>query len=149
MSIKESAGLLMYRYGKQGLEIFLINQTEKKGDEVSWEIPKGYLKELKKSDNGLTDQDFIALEEIQNSEQEMMKSWAFEDESNEYFELPLQAILGKNESPLQLRRKHKYIMEKGCYFVFKEAVKKVFPEQVDQIKELQEILTVRNMIKYI
>lgn len=149
MSINESAGILMYRYGKEGLEIFLVNQAEKKGDDVNWEIPKGYLKELKKSSNNLNDQDFIALEEIKNSEQETMKSWAFEDESEDSIELPLQFILGKSESPLQLRRKHKYVMDKGCYFVFKEAIKKVFPEQVSQIKELQEILTVRNMIKYI
>ncbi len=161
MSNKVSAGLLMYRYGNDGLEVFLVKPTVGEGKEANWEMPKAYVEEEENSlsvakrefavETGikLVAQELIPLDDIHRSS-ELVKAWAFEDATRgDGFELPLQSLLGKNESPLQLRRKHKYLMDKGCYFVMKEAVKKVFPEQVAQIKELQEILTVRNMIKNI
>ena len=38
-------------------------------------------------------------------------------------------------------------MEKGTYFVVKEAFKKVLPHQYEFLKELKDILTDRNSIK--
>lgn len=141
MKTKESTGICVYRFGDQGLEVFLV-KPENVNDE-NWEIPDGFLTDAVEKDF-----DFIRLDDVINSD--ITGAWAFEDESEkDTFNLPLKRILGKTESPFQLRRKHKYLTDNGCYFVIKEAIKKVFPEQVVLLKELQEVLRDRNMIKYI
>ncbi len=143
MKSKESTGICVYRFGDQGLEVFLV----KPDNEINqnWEIPDGFLSEAIEKDF-----DFIRLDDVTNTKDETTSACAFEDESEvETFDLPLKRILGKTESPFQLRRKHKYISDNGCYFVIKEAIKKVFPEQVVLLKELQEVLRDRNMIRHI
>jgi len=142
MKAKESAGICVYRFGDQGLEVFLVKPENEINE--NWEIPDGFL--TKEVD---TDTDFIRLDDV-NSNDEIKSTWAFEVEGEkEVFDLPLKRLLGETESPFKLRRKHKYIMDNGCYFVIKEAIKKVFPDQVVQLKELQEVLRDRNMVKYI
>jgi len=142
MKTKESTGICVYRYGDQGLEVFLVKPENEINE--NWEIPDGFLTDFVEKDS-----DFIRLDDVLNAN-EFSVAWAFEDESEqEVFDLPLKRILGKTESPFQLRRKHKYLMNNGCYFVIKEAIKKVFPEQVVLLKELQEVLGDRNMIRYI
>ena len=160
MAIKICTGLLMYRFGKEGLEIFLVppeNSLEENEADSSWDIPKGLIhndensfKMAKKEFEQINqnEEDFILLDEVQFNKDEVVKAWAFDGDEND-FELPLQHILGKRESRFRLRRKHRKIMENGAYFVIKEAVKKVFPEQVSMIKELQDILSSRNMLKYL
>ncbi len=163
MAIKIRTGLLMYRFGKEGLEIFLVpssDTAESTDKETSWDFPNGQVhndedsfkmveKEFEEG-KGITahEEGFILLDEIQGANDEVVKAWAFDGEKND-FELPLQQILGKRESRFRLRRKHRYIAENGAYFVLKEAVKKVFPEKVAMIKELQDILSSRNMLKYL
>ncbi len=148
------AGLLMYRYGKEGLEVLLINE---KGEET-WSIPNGKINEAESSftaaqrefiqGTGIEPEgeEFIALDCVE-CEDGKIKAWAFE-EDNGVSDLPLRHIL-KTESPLRLRRKHKLLMEKGAWFCTKEAIKKVFPSEVELIKELLEILSDRNQAKYV
>ncbi|MEM7103824.1 MAG: NUDIX domain-containing protein [Bacteroidota bacterium] len=150
-----NAGLLMYRYGENGLEVFLVNS----GESEQWEIPRGLAEEaenmLAAAQKAFSDEtgmepridEYIALQSVE-CDKEKIKAFAFE-EADDSFELPLQHILGKTESPLQLRRKHHKLMNKGAYICAKDAVKKVFPNQVEMIKELQEILSVRNLIRYL
>lgn len=142
MKTKESTGICVYRFGDQGLEVFLVKPENEINE--NWEIPDGFLTEAIEKDF-----DFIRLDDVIKND-ETTGAWAFEDASEkDTFNLPLKRILGKTESPFQLRRKHKYLTDNGCYFVIKEAIKKVFPEQVVLLKELQEVLRDRNMIKYI
>jgi len=143
MKTKESTGICVYRFGDQGLEVFLVKPENEVNE--NWEIPDGFL--TKSVDQ---DSEGIRLDDVTNTNNEVKSAWAFEDESEkEVFDLPLKRILGETESLFQLRRKHKYLMDNGCYFVIKEAIKKVFPDQVTQLKELQEVLRDRNMSRNI
>jgi len=144
----------MYRYGKQGLEVLLVNDPE---ENANWRIPNGKVHGDESSfqaarrefaqETGLEPEgeEFIPLECVQCGDSEI-EAWAFENE--ELADLPLRHIL-KTESPLRLRRKHKMLMEQGAWFCTKEAIKKVFPGEVELIKELLEILSDRNQAKYI
>ena len=50
------------------------------------------------------------------------------------------------EDAMEMKNKVKE-MEKGTFFVVKEAVKKVLPHQYEFLKELKDILTDRNSLK--
>ena len=143
-----TASLLMYRYGTEGLEVFLVNSSEQ-SDGPAWEIPATEISSGMSEQSSLEDssEEIIHLGEEIHPEG-MISGLAFE-ESEETFVLPLQSVLGKTESPLKLRRKSALLMEKGAFFCAKEAVKKVFPNEVAMIKELQEILSIRNIVKYL
>ncbi|MEO1435322.1 MAG: hypothetical protein AAFV80_07275, partial [Bacteroidota bacterium] len=71
------------------------------------------------------------------------------DVSENVDQLPLGYLLGEQESPLKIRRRTKMLLEHGAYFCAKEAVKRVFPAQVKMIKELQEVVSSRNLLRYI
>ncbi len=152
------AGLLMYRYGKQGLEIFLVNdQTTKSKENECWCIPNGKVNLDENSfhaakrefarETGIEPdiEEFIDLNCVECKDGKV-KAYAFEE--SDVSDLPFNKIL-TTESPLRLRRKHKMLVEKGGWFCAKEAVKKVFPSEVELIKELRDVLTDRNQAGYI
>lgn len=152
------AGLLMYRYGKQGLEIFLVNDASTQAEEKEcWCIPNGKVNVDENSfhaakreferETGIEPDivEFIDLNCVECQDGKV-KAYAFED--SDVSDLPFNKIL-TTESPLRLRRKHKMLVEKGTWFCTKEAVKKVFPSEVELIKELRDVLTDRNQAGYI
>ncbi len=148
----------MYRYGKEGLEIFLVNdETETSKEKENWSIPNGKVRMDENSfyaakrefvrETGIEPEvkDFIDLDCVECMDGKV-KAWAFEE--TDALELPFNKIK-PNESPLRLRRKHKLLVEKGAWFCTKEAVKKVFPAEVELIKELSEVLNERNQAGYV
>jgi len=152
------AGLLMYRYGKQGLEIFLVNeQASPSTEKECWCIPNGKVnidentfqvaqREFARETGIEPDiEEFIDLDCVECQDGKV-KAYAFEKSS--VADLPFNKIL-ITESPLRLRRKHKMLVEKGTWFCTKEAIKKVFPSEVELIKELRDVLADRNQAGYI
>lgn len=152
------AGLLMYRYGNEGLEIFLVNdEAEASEEKENWSIPNGSVRMDENSFNAAKREfaretgiepeveDFIDLDCVECQDGKV-KAWAFEE--TDAPELPFTKIK-PNESPLRLRRKHKLLVEKGAWFCAKEAVKKVFPAEVELIKELRDVLNERNQAGYV
>jgi len=152
------AGLLMYRYGKQGVEVFLVNEpTTPTTENNAWRIPNGKVNIDENSfraaqrefmrETGVEPEieEFIDLDCVECQDGKV-KAYAFEE--NSVADLPFNKIL-TTESPLRLRRKHKMLVEKGAWFCAKEAAKKVFPGEVELIKELIEVLADRNQARYI
>jgi len=152
------AGLLMYRYGKEGLEIFLVNdETDTAEEKENWYIPNGEVRMDENSfhaakrefarETGIEPEveDFIDLDCVECQDGKV-KAWAFEE--IDATDLPFNKIKPQ-ESPLRLRRKHKMLVEKGAWFCTKEAAKKVFPAEVELIKELRDVLNERNQAGYV
>ncbi len=124
-------GVIFFRNSENGIEVFLVPGA----NDGELEIPTNAIK--------LENKDLSKVIETIELDDHSILAYEIEEDN---WELPLQSILGKTESPLQLRRKHRTLMEKGTYYCIKSAIKKVFPNQVSQLKELHEILATRNSI---
>lgn len=138
MDFNKKANLIIYRFREKGLEIFMVNEDE---ENDSWVLPESDIDEKKV--RPVDDQnDVIELDPIAQSNGEVEEAWAVE---GDWHDIPsLKGML--YEDALQLKDKLKE-MEKGTFFVVKEAFKKVLPHQYKFLKELKEILTDRNSIK--
>ncbi|MEM6724938.1 MAG: hypothetical protein AAF598_12930 [Bacteroidota bacterium] len=142
-----TANVLLYRLGDQGLEIFLVPNQE--GAE-SWDLPlhpaaANYWEATPNTE----EEHVIQLDTVRcDRTQQDLNAIALEVPENED-QLPLVDLLGEQESPLKIRRRTKMLLDHGAYFCAKEAVKKVFPAQVKMIKELQEVVSSRNLLRYI
>ena len=145
------ATLLMYRYRRDSLEVFLV-QPEAQNN---WSIPQRKAlasNEIVQSFGGWdvrrTSQEIIPIEV--KHEGQMLRALAFEaDWDKEAERLPFAGILGDRFTPFQIRRRLLLVKREGAFFVLKEALKKVFPGQVALLRELQEIVTTRNAITYL
>lgn len=138
MDLKNKGSLIIYRFREKGLEVFLVNSDEK---EDNWGFPESEIDDQRSPQ--LADQDnFIELDPIAQENGKVEEAWAVE---GDWHDIPsLKGML--YEDALQLKDKLKE-MEKGTYFVLKEAFKKVLPHQYKFLKELKDILTDRNSIK--
>lgn len=149
----------MYRYTRKGLEVMLARTAD---NTDGWSIPSNLhpgspsqLKEIVthlENQTGVTrvSSDYIPLETTEQNTGKRLQVWAFEAEWNDddANPLPFTKLLGKEESPLHLRRKYMMLRDQFAFLAIKEAAKKMFPNQVALLKELQEILTERNLLKY-
>lgn len=143
MSFKVNAGLLLYRYQKEGLAVYLVPSTND-----NWQMPesatvengesleaiKNYIKDL----TGLTlhREDMICLDLVQCVETgKKFMAYALE---TDWEKLPATS------------KRHRFLKaNKGAYIVIKEAFKKVMPAQYALLKELKDVLSERNLIRYI
>jgi len=135
MNLSKKASLIIYRFREKGLEVFLVNADEK---EDAWGLPEGPSDDKKASP--LMDEDrMIELDPVEQDSGNMEGAWAVE---GDWHEIPsLKGMLFEDARQL----KEKLVeMEKGTFFVVKEAVKKVMPHQYKFLKELKEILVDRN-----
>jgi hypothetical protein len=146
MSIREKTNFVIYRIGKKGLEILLVNKNQQ-GNE-HWQFPKGQLN---------TEAVAVALEQEDClTELDMALSDKGINEKNvaveaDWHEIPsLKSLLSEDVEFAKetLRQLLPDMMEKGAFFAVKEAFKKVLPTQYETIKELKEIITDRNSTKY-
>lgn len=137
MDFKKKASLIIYRFREKGLEVFLVNS----GEEDQWEIPQSELSGEKRP--VLNDEDrFIALDPVQQEDGKLEEAYAAE---GDWHEIPsLKGML--YEDALHLKEKL-HEMDKGTFFVVKEAFKKVMPHQYKFLKELKDILVDRNSIR--
>jgi predicted NUDIX family NTP pyrophosphohydrolase len=86
----------------------------------------------------------IELDPVEQENGAVEQGWAVEAD---WHEIPsLKSML--YEDALQIMEKIRE-MEKGSFFAFKEALKKVLPHQYAFLKELKEILSDRNSTKNI
>jgi predicted NUDIX family NTP pyrophosphohydrolase len=138
MSLSKKVNLIIYRFREKGLEVFLEHLPESD----KWGIPQGDLKA--EDPAALMDEDrMIALDPVrpEDGEQEE-EALAVE---GEWHDIPsLKSML--YEDAVFLKEKIKE-MEKGAFFVVKEAFKKVLPHQYAFLKELKDILTDRESLK--
>lgn len=133
MSISKKINLIIYRFKEKGLEIFLENN----GGNEAWETPSCE-KELDSS----AQLEYIELDPVTQMDGKKEDGWAVE---GDWHDIPsLKEMIF--EDALFLKDKIKE-MEKGAFFSFKEALKKVLPHQYQLLKELKDILTDRNSIK--
>jgi predicted NUDIX family NTP pyrophosphohydrolase len=136
MKLVKKANLIMYRFREKGLEIFLVNK-----DQDQWEIPTSEL-DHQKSNKLIEEQEAIALDPIKKADGKEEEAVAMECD---WHEIPsLKSMI--YEDAMEMTNKVKE-MEKGTFFVVKEAFKKVLPHQYEFLKELKDVLTDRNSLK--
>ena len=152
---RQSAGLLVYRRVKNGLQVFLVHPGRPfwaKKDQGSWSIPKG---EFAEGEEALAaacrefreevGQDvagpFVALTPRRQPSRKMIHAWAVEGEvdagalvSNE-FEL---------EWPPRSGRMQRFPeVDAGTWFTFEEAKGRIQPGQLPILEELAQLLEER------
>lgn len=137
INLSEKANLIIYRIREKGLEVFLVN----KENQEEWDMPQGKLQEEKPLQ--FMDEDrLIELDAVSKEDGQLEQAVAVE---GDWHDIPsLKGILYQD----MLEMKDKISdMEKGTFFVVKEAVKKVLPHQYQFLKELKDIITDRNSIQ--
>ncbi len=139
MHVLDHVRLIIYRCHEKGLEIFLVQTGF---EEENWKIP---FEEIAK----YSEQDFayklITLDPVQESDGSMTSVLAFE---GEWHEIPSLRKLIKGDVRI-VASKIKFIADHGAFFAFKEAFKKVLPNEYAVLHELKEILTARNLLQNI
>lgn len=152
--LKYSAGLLMYKIKDNQLFVFLIHPGGpffKNKDSGFWSIPKGELEENEnkfqaairefKEETGIEiDEksiDFFDLGFIQQKNNKIIYTWAFESKNDEKFR---RSNLIKIKD-LNFRFPE---VDKGQFFTIEEAKNKIKPEQFIFIERLIGILNKKN-----
>jgi len=152
---RQSAGLLVYRRAKNGLQVFLVHPGGPfwaKKDRGAWSIPKG---EFDESEEGLAaarrefreevGQDiagvFIALTPRRQPSRKTIHAWAVEGEVDA-------AALVSNEFELEWpprsgRMQRFPEVDAGAWFAFDEAKGRIQPGQLPLLEELAQLLEVR------
>ena len=139
MHVPEQVRLVIYRCHEKGLEVLLVNTGL---DEESWRIP---FEEIAKYKDAPIDENMISLTPIRLDDGRMVMALAVE---SDWHDIPSIRKLIKGDLDI-VTNKVKYITEKGAYFAFKEAFKKVLPNEYQMLHELKDILTARNMLSNI
>ena len=141
MNFSEKANLIIYRIKEKGLEIFLINQD--KENQENWDIPQGKLLEEKPL-QFIEEERMIELDPVKQEDGQTEQAVAVE---GDWHDIPsLKGIL--YQDMLEMKDKVKE-MEKGSFFVLKEAFKRVLPHQYEFLKELKDIISDRNSVRNI
>jgi predicted NUDIX family NTP pyrophosphohydrolase len=152
---RQSAGLLVYRRAKNGLQVFLVHPGGPfwaKKDRGAWSIPKG---EFDESEEGLAaarrefreevGQDiagvFIALTPRRQPSRKTIHAWAVEGEVDA-------AALVSNEFELEWpprsgRMQRFPEVDAGAWFAFDEAKGRIQPGQLPLLEELAQLLEER------
>ena len=138
MSLSKKANLIIYRFREKGLEVLLVNSDEKG---QNWVIPKGQVGEEKRE--ALIDpEQLIELDPVKKENGAMEEAWAVE---GDWHDIPsLKSMIYEDARFIKNKIEE---MEKGTFFVVKEAFKKVMPHQYKFLKELKDILVDRNSVK--
>ena len=150
--MKQSAGLLMYRWKNQALEFFLVHPGGpffKNKDEGYWTLPKGEPAENEplleaakrefKEETGIEPMSpFIDLGSVKQKGGKVVNAWAFEKEdarwlNSNYFDLEWPPKSGKRTSFPEI--------DKGEYFGFHEAEIKINVAQKIFLLKLSSLLT--------
>ncbi|MCG8330143.1 MAG: hypothetical protein MI974_20765 [Chitinophagales bacterium] len=135
MSLTKRASLIIYRFREKGLEIFLVNDAERK----QWGLPEGLDAEKQSPIKG---DKMIELDPVEQDSGSVEGAWAVE---SDWHEIPsLKGMLYEDAKQLKDKLMD---MEHGTFFVLKEAVKKVMPHQYKFLKELKDILIDRNSVR--
>lgn len=146
--MKQSAGLLLYKFVDKTVFFFLVHPGGpfwKNKDLESWSIPKGEftndeepldaaIREFKEETGFEADGDFIKLEHVKLKSGKIVYAWAVDFDLDETliksntFELEWPPKSGKLESFPEV--------DKGEWFQTDEALKKINPAQADFIVQM-------------
>jgi len=139
MKVLDQVRLIVYRFHEKGLEILLVNEEDK-----AWYLPEGAMKDIKAQ----AEDRVIELEPIEDEKGQLVRAMAVE---GDWHDIPSIRALIYTDIDFVKHKIKKIIpeLEKGTYFVVKEAFKKVLPKEYKLLKELKDILLDRNLIKNI
>lgn len=130
MDNKKQLGLLLYRQGKKGLEVLLVPSENN-----TYSLPThASLEEWEDFEAITSSEDHIELEVVNC------------DKRNVQF-LARALELDWTKLPEDSLRRRFYELNKGAYVASKEAFKKVLPAEYTLLKELLEVVSVRNLLK--
>ncbi len=147
MSVNEQVDVIIYRVGEKGLEVFLVRQVEQPDAEnPQWQAPSAEENAPGRMTN------FIELEPVTDANGDAHKAIAIEAD---WHEIPsLRALMYEDYRVAKAKAKQRIKnlipdMERGAFFVVKEALKRVMPVQYAYLNELKDILNDKNQTKYI
>lgn len=144
MSVLDFVRIVVYRCHEKGLEVFLMDSDLENNPEI-WKTSQRELDNIKETKPNLN---IIELEPSLNLEGKRMKTYAIE---GDWHDIP--SIKGMLKHDIRLAKDTIKEMvpgiEKGAYVAMKEVTKKVMPKEYECLKELKDIITDRNMLKYI
>jgi hypothetical protein len=131
--IFKKAHVIIYRIRQRGLEVFLVN-NELEGD--AWQFPQAPTTKTMRS-NG------IELDPIEKDGEEH-RAVAVE---GDWHDIPSLKGLIKQDLRLVTDKVFDELEKHGSYFVVKDAVKKLMPQQYAFLKELKEIIAEKNSVQ--
>lgn len=143
MNVFDTVRVIVYRFHEKGLEIFLVNTGL---EEENWRIPFTDIAKYTEEELRIDDR-FISLEADLHPDGTTSLTCAIE---GDWHDIPSIRKLIKEDIRLVSSKIDKYVMpelEKGTFFVIKEAFKKVMPNEYKVLHELKDILLHRNMVK--
>lgn len=142
MSSKVKAGLLLYRQRSEGLEVYLVP-----GDDNSLQMPESFSLEhheaLETFCDNLEKTLGIRVEVEQLTELDLVKCMVSGREFLAY------ALETDWEKLPETSKRYKFVqVNKGAYYAVKDAFKRVMPAQYAMLKELVEIVSSRNIMRF-
>ncbi len=146
MAKQKNTRLIVFRQGEKGLEVLLLRS---KKDDGAWELPTAALSQqlsLSPSER----ETLIELDPVEETEEGLFEQ-AYAVESD-WHEIPsLKDILRHDLHFVKetLKQMVPDMMQRGVYVSIKDAFRKVLPHQYKMLKELKDILTDRNLTKYL
>ncbi len=147
MPVNEQVDVIIYRVGEKGLEVFLVRQNEQStAEQTQWQAPSAEENAPGRMTN------FIELEPVTDANGDARKAIAIEAD---WHEIPsLRALMYEDYRVAKAKAKERIKnlipdMERGAFFVVKEALKRVMPMQYAYLNELKDILNDKNQTKYI
>jgi hypothetical protein len=139
MRVLDHVRLVIYRCHEKGLEVFLVKTGL---EEENWKIP---FEEIAKYSGSEFDYKLISLDPVQESDGSVTHVYAVE---GEWHEIPSLRKLIEGDVKI-VASKLQYIADHGAYFVMKEAIKRVLPNEYVVLHELKDILMARNLVRNI
>lgn len=139
MRVLDHVRLVIYRCHEKGLEVFLVKTGL---EEENWKIP---FEEIAKYPGGDYDYKLIYLDPVRESDGSVTHVYAVE---GDWHEIPSLRKLMKGDVKI-VASKLQYIADHGAFFVLKEAVKRVLPNEYAALHELKDILMTRNLVQNI
>lgn len=142
MSSKVKAGLLLYRQKSEGLEVYLVP-----GDDNSLQMPESFSIEhheaLETFCDNLEKTLGIRVEVEQLTELDLVKCMV---SGREFLAYALETDWEKLPAT---SKRYKFVqVNKGAYYAIKDAFKRVMPAQYAMLKELVEIVSSRNIMRF-
>ena len=140
MNVFDKARIIIYRFHEKGLEVMLVN-PELNSDPEVWKLPAGTTEQKFMSNS----ESIIELDPIDGVNGEAIQTYAIEAD---WHEVPSVRGIIKHDVK-RVKSKIKEVLpgvEKGTYFVVKEAFKKVMPDEYNALEELKDILLDRNLV---
>jgi len=144
MSVLDLVRIVVYRCHEKGLEIFLMDSDLENNPEI-WKTSQKELDHIKEHKPNLN---IIELEPSLNPEGKSVRTYAIE---GDWHDIPSIKGLLKHDIKLAKDTIKEMVpgIEKGAYIAMKEVTKKVMPKEYECLKELKDIITDRNLLKYI